>query len=146
MATLARLGRSHLLQPDAGDDGTMTDYRQFSLYDDGGKADLFMPWSASFMLLAGVNGAEDSLRCLLRHCHHGPFGLVDSAHWKTGAPSPHAMTARADFWNTALSTMALLEWLDGDLRLSKSFSALPEVAAALDRVLPLAPEVADAKL
>ena len=30
--------------------------------------------------------------------------------------------------------MAMLEWLDGDRRLSKSFASLPEVRAALDRV------------
>ena len=142
MATLARLGRSHLAQPDAGDDGTTTDYRQFSLYDDGGKSDLFMPWSASFVLLTDAHGAEDTLRCLLRGRLHGPFGLADSARWTTGDSRPYAITPRTDFWNTALSTMALLEWLDGDTRLSKSFAALPEVTAALDRVFRTSPEVA----
>ena len=46
------------------------------------------------------------------------------------------MTARNDFWNTGLATMALLEWLDGPARLSTSFAALPEVRAALDQVFP----------
>jgi hypothetical protein len=48
------------------------------------------------------------------------------------------VTARHDFWNTGLSTMALLEWLDGEARLSKAFAAEPEVRAALDRVFPTA--------
>jgi hypothetical protein len=114
MARLAMLGRSGLVQPDAGDDGTLANYQQFSLYEDFGQNDLFMPWSAAFPLLAGAPGADAALRFLLQH------GLY--------------VTARHDFWNTALATMALLEWLDGDRRLSKSFAGLPEVRSALDRV------------
>ena len=134
MARLAMLGRSGLVQPDAGDDGTLANYQQFSLYEDFGQNDLFMPWSAAFPLLAGAPGADAALRFLLQHGLYGPLGLADAAHWKTGETEPSRVTARHDFWNTALATMALLEWLDGDRRLSKSFAGLPEVRSALDRV------------
>jgi hypothetical protein len=134
MDRLAELGRRYLAQPDAGDDGTLENYQQFSLYQDFGQSDLFMPWSAAFALQARAEGAETSLRFLLRNRLHGPLGLVDSARWKTGEPEPYAVTPRHDFWNTAISTMALLEWLDGDARASKSFADLPEVREALDRV------------
>jgi hypothetical protein len=127
------------MQPDAGDDGTLKCYRQFSVYEDFGDHDLFMPWSAALVLLAGADHAEEGLRFLLRHGLHGPFGLADAAKWTTGAAEPYAVTARQDLWNTSLATMALLEWLDGPARLSKSFSVLPEVHAALDRVFPPAP-------
>jgi len=134
LARLAELGRPCLVQPDAGDDGTLENYRPYNLYYDFGRDDLFMPWSAAFALLAEADGAEEALRFLLLHQLHGPLGLADSARWATGAAAPYAVTARHDYWNTALSTMALLEWLDGDDRSSKSFAALPEVRAALDRV------------
>lgn len=142
MARLAELGRPFLAQPDAGDDGTLANYQQFSLYADFGQKDLFMPWSATLALLAGADRAEESLRYLLRHRLHDSLGLADSAHWKTGAAEPTSVTARHDFWNTALSTMALLEWLDGDQRTSKTFASLPEVRAALDRVFPPIPNSA----
>lgn len=142
MARLAELGRPYLVQPDAGDDGSLTNYQQFSLYADFGQSDLFMPWSVAFALLAGADRADEALRFLLRHHLHGPLGLADSAQWETGAPQPRTVTARHDFWNTALSTIALLEWLDGDARLSKSFAALPEVREALDRVFPTGPRTA----
>ena len=134
MAKLVELGRPHLVQPDAGDDGTLTNYRQFSLYESFGQRDLFMPWSAAFALLAGVDGAEDTLRFLLEHQLHDSLGLVDSAKWATGTPEPYAITARHDFWNTSMATMAMLEWLDGESRESKTFAALPEVHVALDHV------------
>lgn len=134
MRRLSSSGRRYMLQPDAGDDGSLECYRQFSMYEDFGQRDLFMPWSAPLALLAGADGAEDALRYLLRHRLHDPFGLADSARWVTGAAEPHAITARHDFWNTALATMALLEWLDGPQRQSKSFAELPEVREALDRV------------
>lgn len=141
MGRLAELGRPHLVQPDAGDDGTLNNYRQFSLYEDFGQKDLFMPWSVAFALLAGAERAEASLRFLLAHGLHDPFGLADSARWATGAAEPYAVTARHDFWNTSLSTMALLEWLEGEARSSASMAALPEVSEALDRVFhaPRAP-------
>jgi len=131
---LAASGRSGLVQPDAGDDGSLLNYQQFSLYENFGQRDLFMPWSAAFPLLAGVDGGPQALRFLLQHGLHGPLGLADSAKWKTGDPRPYFVTARHDFWNTALSTMALLEWLDGDGRTTAAFANLPEVRAALDRV------------
>jgi hypothetical protein len=134
MARLEMLGRSGLVQPDAGDDGTLTNYQQFSLYEDFGQNDLFMPWSAAFPLLADAPGADAALRFLLQHGLYGPLGLADAAHWKTGQTEPSRVTSRHDFWNTALATMALLEWLDGDRRLSRSFANLPEVRLALDRV------------
>jgi hypothetical protein len=142
MARLAMLGRSGLVQPDAGDDGTLANYQQFSLYEDFGQNDLFMPWSAAFPLLAGAPGADAALRFLLQHGLYGPLGLADAAHWKTGETEPSRVTARHDFWNTALATMALLEWLDGDRRSSRSFAGLPEVRSALDRVFRPEPATA----
>ena len=140
MRRLRGAGRGCLVQPDAGDDGTLTCYRQFSVYNDFGQGDLFMPWSAALALLAGADQAAESLRFQLRRQLHGPLGLADSAKWATGAAEPYAVTARHDFWNTGLSTMAMLEWLDGPNRLSRSFAALPEVAAALDRVFSRLPD------
>jgi len=93
-----------------------------------------MPWSVWFALLARADGSGGALRNLLRHRLYGPFGLADSAKWSTGAGKPFAATSRHDFWNTALSTMAFLEYLDEDARPSKSFAALPEVRVALDQV------------
>ena len=97
MARLAMLGRSGLVQPDAGDDGTLANYQQFSLYEDFGQNDLFMPWSAAFPLLAGAPGADAALRFLLQHGLYGPLGLADAAHWKTGQTEPSRVTARHDF-------------------------------------------------
>ena len=94
MARLAELGRPYFVEPDAGDDGTLRNYQQFSLYNDFGQRDLFMPWSAAFPLLAGADGAETAMRFLLRHKLHGPLGLADSALWATGASEPHAISAQ----------------------------------------------------
>jgi hypothetical protein len=44
------------------------------------------------------------------------------------------VASRHDFWNTALGTMALMEWLDGDAAASRTFAELPEVRDGLDRV------------
>jgi hypothetical protein len=134
MARLAELQRPYLVQPDAGDDGTLTNYQQFSLYNDFGQRDLFMPWSAAFALQTQANGGADAMRFLLRHGLHDPLGMADSAKWTTGASEPYSVTARHDFWNTSLGTMALLEWLDGDAAASRSFAALPEVRNGLDHV------------
>jgi hypothetical protein len=134
MTFLAAHGRTGLVQPDAGDDGSLTCYRQFSAYDDFGQSDLFMPWSVSFAVLARVDGSDAALRHLLRHRLYGPFGLADSAKWATGAAKPYAVTARQDFWNTSLATMAFLEYLDSDARQSRAFAALPEVRLAMDHV------------
>jgi hypothetical protein len=130
------MGRPWLVQPDAGDDGTLGCYQPFSVYNSYGRNDLFMPWSAAIALLSGADRAEGALRFLLEHRLFDTFGLADSARWTTGAPEPYTVTARHDFWNTSLSTMALLEWLDGAGSSSRSFAALPEVRAALDRVFP----------
>ena len=83
---LAVLGRPYMVQPDAGDDETLACYRQFSLYNNFGQNDLFMPWSASFALLTGADEEGKSLRFLLRHGFCGALGLADSAKWATGAP------------------------------------------------------------
>jgi hypothetical protein len=112
----------------------LTCYRQFSVYSDFGRNDLFMPWSVALALLAGTDGADAALRHSLNHQLCGALGLADSAHWATGAAEPYAVSSRNDFWNTGLATMAFLEWLDGPRRLSSSFAALPEVHSALDRV------------
>ena len=136
LAKLAEMGRPWLVQPDAGDDGTLGCYQPFSVYHAYGRNDLFMPWSAAIALLSGADRAEGALRFLLEHRLFDAFGLVDSARWTTGAPEPYAVTARHDFWNTSLSTMAMLEWLEGAGSSSRSFAALPEVRAALDRVFP----------
>ena len=62
MGKLAAQGRPYLIQPDAGDDGTLTCYRQFSVCDDFGQGDLFMPWSVAMALLADADRSEQSLR------------------------------------------------------------------------------------
>jgi hypothetical protein len=134
MARLAELQRPYLVQPDAGDDGSLTNYQQFSMYNNFGEGDLFMPWSAAFALMAHVDGSEEAVRYLLRHNLHDPLGMADSAKWATGAAEPYAVTARHDYWNTALGTMALLEWLDGDTSASRQFASLREVQDGLDKV------------
>jgi len=134
MARLAELQRPYMVQPDAGDDGTLRNYQQFSLYNDFGQRDLFMPWSAAFALQTQAAGGAEALRFLLRHGLHDPLGMADSAKWATGAAEPYAVAARHDFWNTSLGTMALLEWLDGEEAASHSFAALPEVRDGLDHV------------
>jgi hypothetical protein len=134
MARLTELRRPYLVQPDAGDDGTLTNYQQFSLYNDFGQRDLFMPWSAAFALQTQADGGAEAMRFLLRHGLHDPLGMADSAKWATGAAEPYAVAARHDFWNTSLGTMALLEWLDGDQASSRTFASLPEVRDGLDHV------------
>ncbi|HYO24840.1 MAG TPA: hypothetical protein VEQ85_07815 [Lacipirellulaceae bacterium] len=133
-AKLAVLGRDHFFQPDAGF-GAAGMYEQFSLYQNFGQPNLFMPWSVSLALLAGAPGAEEALRVLLDDpILQGPLGLADSARWAAGAPAPTNVPAFQDTWNMVLSTMALLEFLDGDLSASRSFADLPLVSAALDTV------------
>jgi hypothetical protein len=133
-AKLEQLGREHLFQPDAGDGGS-SGYRQYSLYNDFGQPDLLMPWSVSFALLAGAPGAEEALRTLLDQGNlHGPLGIADSARWATGAQTPTSVPASQDNWNVVLSTMALLEFLDGGESASRFFGKLPNVKSALDQV------------
>ncbi len=133
-AYFAAQNRGLLLQPDAGDDGSGNFYQQFSAYQDFGRADLLMPWSAAVGLLGDAGTGTDALRHLLERGLQGPLGLSDSARWTTGAASPYALAAGNDLWNTSLSTMALMQLLDQDNSL---FTQLPEVAGALDRVFYL---------
>jgi len=133
-ARLEALGRGLLLQPDAGQGGGTAGYQQYSLYQDFGQSDLFMPWSVALALLGEAPRAEEALRRLMDDPLLGPLGLADSARWKTGAPLPEAVPAYADNWNMALSTMALLEWLDGPQSASRFFARLPQVRSELDRV------------
>jgi hypothetical protein len=138
-AKLDQSGRDGLLQPDAGQGGGAAGYQPYSLYNDRGQPTLLMPWSAALAMMAGGPGTEDSLRLLLDAGLHGPAGLADSARWATGAAAPTAVPAWADNWNVALSTMALLDYLDGAQKGSRFFAELPEVSAALDTVfLPFA--------
>ncbi len=130
----ASIGRAELLQPDAGANG-FGDYEQYSAYQDFGNPDLFMPWAVTEVLLGDEAAADAALRTLLEADLEGPLGLSDIAYWTTGEPEPDSTRAFVDFWNTSLSTMALMEYLYGEAAL---FAALPEVSAALDRVFYLA--------
>jgi hypothetical protein len=75
------------------------------------RPDLFMPWSVAFSLLASPSSAGPALRNHLSHGLHGPLGLSDSTQWMTGASMPSHITARHDFWNVSLSTMAMSSFL-----------------------------------
>jgi hypothetical protein len=133
-AKLTELGRDSFFQPDAGF-GSAGMYEQFSMYDDFGQPTLFMPWSVSLALLAGAPGAEDAFRTLVdQQILQGPLGLADSARWATGAAAPTNVRATQDNWNLVLSTMALLEFLEGETSSSRYFAQLPYVSAALDAV------------
>jgi hypothetical protein len=133
---LVQLGRPNFFQPDAGA-GAGT-YNPWNLWNDFGQPNLFQPWSVAFGLLAGAPEAEAALRFLVDNGLggglDGPLGLADSAQWATGAANPSSVPSFADNWNMALSTMALLEWLDGADRGSRFFADLAEVKAALDTV------------
>ena len=135
-AKLNQLGRSNLMQPDAGA-GAGT-YEPWNLYNNFGQPNLFQPWSVAEMLMSGAPGAEDALRFLLDNGLgtglDGPQGLADSAQWATGAANPTSVPSFADNWNITLSTTALLEYLDGANRQNLFFANLPEVQAALDSV------------
>ena len=130
-ARASQLSRATRLQPDAGDDGTGNRYEQFSYYKDFGSPDLYMSWAVAWSFLAEVPVAEAALRATLASGFHGPLGLTDSVTWPTGAGPPTLVTARHDFWNIALSTMAFVQYLYGGNQL---LAALPEVQAALDGV------------
>jgi hypothetical protein len=138
-AKLDQLGRELFLQPDAGNGGDRDQgfggYEQYSLYNNFGQPTLFMPWSVTLALLAGAQGAEEALRTLLdTDVLQGPLGLADSARWATGAAGPTNVPATQDNWNMVLSTMALLEFLEGGNSSSRFFADLPEVKGALDTV------------
>lgn len=137
-AKLEQLGRDHLFQPDAASGAPFSGYEQYSLYNDQGQPDLFMPWSIAFALLAGAEGAEEALRTLLDvDGIMGPLGLADTVRWNTGEPEPYFVSNSGDNWNTVLSTMALMQWLDrfeGNQTGSEFFASLAEVETALDEV------------
>lgn len=130
-AFLAQGGRPLFLQPDAGDDGTGNAYNQYSCYKHFGRPDLFMPWSVGFSFLADPKVAGSALRNHLSYRLHGPLGLTEAVHWTTGKDQPSVITALHDFWNTSLSTMALMQYRFGGNQL---LADLPEVRAALDKV------------
>jgi hypothetical protein len=133
---LAQLGRPNFMQPDAGA-GAGT-YQPWNLYNNFGQPNLFQPWSIAEVLMAGGPGVEAALRFLLDNGLvtglDGPLGLADSAQWATGAANPSTVPSFADNWNMTLSTMSLLEYLEGPNRQSLFFANLPEVRAALDTV------------
>ncbi len=135
-AKLTQLGRPDFMQPDAGA-GAGT-YQPWNLFNNFGQPNLFQPWSVAEALLAGAPGSEDALRYLLDNGLgnglDGPQGLADSAIWVTGATSPSTVPSTNDNWNIALSTMALMAYLDGSDRQSALFANQPEVKAALDTV------------
>jgi hypothetical protein len=135
-AKLQQLGRSTFMQPDAGA-GAGT-YHPWNLYNNFGQPNLFQPWSVAEVLMSGAPGAEAALRYLLDNGLgtglDGPQGLADSAQWATGAGNPTSVPSFADNWNITLSTMALLEYLEGANRQSLWFANLPEVQTALDSV------------
>ncbi|MCA9235633.1 MAG: hypothetical protein KDA44_09175 [Planctomycetales bacterium] len=135
-ARLDQLGRDGLFQSDAGQGTTGSPgYQQYSLYNDFGQGDLIMPWSVALALLAGAPGADDALRTFMgTDLLNGPLGLADTARWATGASGPTNVPSYQDNWNMVLSTMALLEYLDGPSGASRSFAELPEIAAELDTV------------
>ncbi len=135
---LELLGRDHFFQPDAASGAPFSSYQQYSLYNDFGQPDLFMPWSTSLALLAGAEGAESALRALLDvDGIAGPLGLADSVRWDPNDTSPYFISDSGDNWNTVLSTMALLELLDNlhsTPSASDQFAALGEVTGALANV------------
>ncbi|HEX4414968.1 MAG TPA: dockerin type I repeat-containing protein [Lacipirellulaceae bacterium] len=142
-ARLAQLGRSNYAQPDAGQGpdashpGSLT-YQPWNLFNNFGQPNLFQPWSVGEALLAGAPGADAALRYLLDNGLgnglDGPQGLADWALWSTGAADPTSVPSFADNWNIALSTMAMMAYLDGTDRQSALFANQPEVKAALDTV------------
>jgi hypothetical protein len=136
VAKLNQLGRPNFMQPDAGA-GAGT-YQPWNLYNNFGQPNLFQPWSVAEVLMSGAPGAEAALRFLLDNGLggglDGPLGLADSAQWATGAANPTSVPSFADNWNMTLSTMSLLEFLEGANRQSLFFANLPDVKAALDSV------------
>ncbi len=137
-AKLAQLGRDNFFQPDAASGAPFSSYQQYSLYNNFGQPDLFMPWSVTLAMLAGANGADDALRALLDvDGVMGPLGLADTVRWNTGQAEPFFVSNSGDNWNTVLSTMALMEMLDhleGQQSASEFFSLLTGVSGALDEV------------
>ncbi len=137
-AKLDQLGRENFFQPDAASGAPFSSYQQYSLYNNFGQPDLFMPWSVAFAMLAGADGAEDALRALVQvDGVSGPLGLADTVRWNTGQSEPYFVSNSGDNWNTVLSTMALLEYLDrlnGVQSGSEFFASLTGIDSALDNV------------
>ena len=137
-ARLVQLGRDNLFQPDAASGAPFSSYQQYSLYNNFGQPDLFMPWSVTLAMLAGAEGADDALRALLDlDGVMGPLGLADTVRWNTGQAEPYFVSNSGDNWNTVLSTMALMELLDhmeGEQSGSEFFASLTGVSGALDEV------------
>lgn len=141
---MQQLGRDNFFQPDAarGPDPVApppaVTYEAWNLFNDFGQPDVFQPWSVAEALLAGAPGAEEALRFLLDNGLgtglDGPLGLADWAEWTTAAANPANVPSAADNWNMALSTMALMNWLDGEESANRFFADLPEVKSALDTV------------
>jgi hypothetical protein len=125
------LGRATRLQPDAGADCLSDAYEQYSFFQDFGRSGLFMPWSAAFGFLADPAGAEAALRSHLADGFHGPLGLSDAVNWPTGEARPRCVRAAVDFWNVALSTLALVQYRWGA---NDRLASLPQVRSALDLV------------
>ena len=135
-AKLDQLGRDNFLQPDAGA-GAGT-YQPCNLFNNFGQPNLFQPWSVALAL--------DGRRRRRRGCAAIPARqrLGNRSGWSAGPGrfrpmghgrrNPTSVPSFADNWNMALSTMALMEFLDGDDRSSLFFANLPEVEAALDTV------------
>jgi hypothetical protein len=137
-ARLQQLDRENLFQADAGSGAPFSSYQQYSLYNNFGQPDLFMPWSVALAMLAEAEGANDALRALLDvNGVMGPLGLADSARWNTGETEPTFVSNSGDNWNTVLSTMGLMELLDrleGTESASNFFASLAGVSSALDEV------------
>jgi hypothetical protein len=135
---LEHLGRENLFQADAGSGAPFSSYEQYSLYNNFGQPDLFMPWSVALAMLAGADGADEALRTLLDvDGIMGPLGLADSVRWTTGVAQPYFVSNSGDNWNTVLSTMALMELLDhlqGEQSASEFFALLSTTSSALDEV------------
>jgi hypothetical protein len=132
-AKLQQLGRTNLFQPDAGS-GPNNTYNPWSLYNNFGQPTVFQPWSVTEAMFAGAPGADEALRYLLEHGLGGPLGLADWTTWTTGAANPSLYPSQQDNWNVALSTMSLMDYLDGADRQNLFFAGLPDVKAALDTV------------
>ena len=86
-------------------------------------------------MFAGAPGADEALRYLLEHGLEwalGPRRLGQMGHRRAQTPrSPHRLKT---IGTMALSTMSLMNYLDGADRQSLFFAGLPEVKAALDTV------------
>ncbi len=119
---------------DAGDGGT-GGYQQYSLYNDFGQPDLFMPWSVSFALLADAPGAEEALRTLLgRATCKGRWGLPTRRGGRRGRLDRRTFPPRKTIGIWCSRRWRLLEYLEGSRALLAISRAYPALSAALDKV------------